>query len=155
MSCRLFNLLMLSGLTRLPLASLGFTQVQQRSMSTNAQACHVGCSICWCCPASLGFPWLHSSATACRQHKCSSVSCRLFNLLMLSGFTRLPSASLKCNMWRWLLALPELCARMQARGKSPDRSRLTRDSERLTHSRLTARRMRPLVALSNKPCVTT
>ena len=94
---RLFNLLMLSGFTRLPLASLGFTQVQQRSMSTHAQACHVGCSICWCCPASLGFPWLHSSATACRQHKCSSVSCRLFNLLMLSGFTRLPSGSLKCN----------------------------------------------------------
>ena len=120
-------------------------------MSTNAQACHVGCSICWCCPASLGFPWLHSSATACRQHKCSSVSCWLFNLLMLSGFTRLPSASLKCNMWRWLLALPELCARIQARGKSPDRSRLTRDSERLTHSRLTARRMRPPLRSATLP----
>ena len=93
-SCRLFNLLMLSGFTRLPLASLGFTPVQQRAMSTNAQACHAGCSICWCCPASLGFPWRHSSATACRQRKCASMSCRLFNLLMLSGFTRLPLASL-------------------------------------------------------------
>ena len=29
--------------------------------------------------------------------KCRSVARRLFNLLMLSGFTRLPLASLKCN----------------------------------------------------------
>ena len=47
--------------------------------------------------ASLGFPRLHSSATALNEHTCSSMSCRLFNLLVLSGFTRLPLASLECN----------------------------------------------------------
>ena len=53
--------------------------------------------VVWLHSASLGFPRLHSSATALNEHKCSSMSCRLFNLLVLSGFTRLPLASLKCN----------------------------------------------------------
>ena len=65
---------MVPSFTRLPLASLGFTQVQQRADSTNAQARHVGCSICWCCPASLGLPWLHSTSKTWSECKCSSVA---------------------------------------------------------------------------------
>ena len=84
----LFNLLVLSslfGFPWLPSASrcficsrlclgLGHSGAQSYALARqtkngkahgHARCAAVGCSICSCCLASLGFPWLHSSASLC------------------------------------------------------------------------------------------